>query len=211
MQQLFSLSALMFRQLIAVVLLCVASTVPLYGEEPPIDEKAARALLEAKDLKSLDQLSAKATQRDEALRAVYQARRLALNSTREEELRFLAALPDSEAKLSRVYQLTYPSPSGLGEDPRIGDVVYGMFERAARLSHKHGSGHRRVLRICLFSDGELAETAWEWCSWLVKVDPKKALNAIGSLPVEDQRRVCGDVKIERLTAKEVVEKCTLDL
>lgn len=211
MQQLLSLSALMFRRPFVVVLLCVASTMPLYSDGPPIDENAVRALLEAQDLKSLDQFFAKATQGDEALRAVYRARRLALNSTREEELRFLEALPDSEAKLWRVYQLTYLSPSGLGEDPRIVDVVYGMFERSARLSQKHGSGHHRVLRICLFTDGELAEPAWEWCNWLVKADPEKALSAIRSLPAEDQRRMCGDVRIERLTAKEVVEKCTSDL
>lgn len=211
MKQLFSLRVLMLRRPLAVVLLCFASIVPLYGKEPPIDEKVVRALLEAKDLKTLDQLFAKAAQGDEALRAVYRARRLALNNTREEELRFLEMLPDSEAKLWRVYQLSYPSPSGLGEDPRIGDVVYGMFERAARLAQKHGSGHRRVLRICLFSDGELAETALEWCNWLVKTDPERALSAIRSLPVEDQRRMCGDSRIERLTAKEVVEKCTSDL
>src|SRR5688572_19161027 len=61
--------------------------------------------------------------------------------------------------LWRVYQLTYPSESRLGEDPRIADIVYGMFERAARYAQKYESGHRRVLQLCLFSDGELAETA----------------------------------------------------
>lgn len=208
MRRLFLLPILLLRCPFAVLLLCFISTAEIHSQEPPIDEEAVRALLEAKDLKVLDRISAKAAaQEDEALRAVYQARRLALSKTREEELRFLEALPDSETKLMRVYQLTYPSASGLGEDSRVGDVVYGMFERAARLAKKHGSGHRRVLRICLFSDGELAETAWEWCDWLVKNDPQRTLSAIRSLPVEDQHRMCGDVRIELLTAKKVVEQC----
>jgi hypothetical protein len=201
----------MRRWSLVVALLCFASTAQIYGKEPPIDETSVRALLEAKDLESLDRISAKTSQGDAALRAVYRTRRLALNNTHEEELRFLEALPDSAPRLWRVYHLTYPSISGLGEDSRIGDVVYGMFERAARLAQKHGSGHRRVLRMCLFSDGELAETAWEWCDWLLRADPERVLSAIRSLPLADQRRICGEVSVERLTAKEVVEKCSSDL
>jgi hypothetical protein len=195
----------------AVTLLCIASPARVYGKEPPIDETSVRALLEAKDLESLDRVFAKTSQGDAALRALYRTRRLALNNTPEEELRFLEALPDSESRLWRVYHLTHPSPSGLGEDSRIGDVVYGMFERAARLAQKHDSGHSRVLKMCLFSDGELGETAWEWCDWLLRAAPERALNAIRSLPVEDQRRMCKDVSIEGLTAKEVVEKCSSGL
>ncbi|HTG37159.1 MAG TPA: hypothetical protein VLB76_29940 [Thermoanaerobaculia bacterium] len=211
MKQRFPQNLSILRWPLAVGLLWLASPAQIYGEEPPIDEAAVRALLEAKDLKSLDRLSAKLSKEDAALGAIYRTRRLTLNNTYKEELRFLDALPDSAPKLWRVYHLTYPSPSGLGEDSRIGDVVYGMFERAARLAQKHGSGHRRVLQICLFSDGELAETAWEWCDWLLKADPERSLRSIQSLPVEDQRRMCGDVSIKGLTAREVVEKCSVDL
>lgn len=211
MKHLVSPRASIFWRLLAVLALCLAPTLQIQGSEPPVDEKAVRALLEAKDLESLDRLFAKTAQGDEALKAVYQARRLALSNTRAEELRFLESLPDSEKKLLRVYQLTYPSSSGLGEDPRVGDVVYGMFERAARLARKHGSGHRRVLRLCLFSDGELADVAWDWCDWLVTNDPQRALDSIRTLPAEDQRRMCGDASLEKLTAKGVVEKCVSDL
>ena len=211
MRQPFPLSFSMLRWSLTIGLLCFGSTAQIYGKEPPIDETSVRALLDAKDLEALDRISAKTSPGDAALRAIYRTRRLALNNTQEEELRFLEALPDSEPRLWRVYHLTSPSPSGLGEDSRIGDVVYGMFERAARLAQKHGSGHRRVLRLCLFSDGELAETALEWCDWLLKADPERALTAIRSLPAEDQRRLCGDVNIKRLTAMEVVEKCSSGL
>lgn len=211
MKNLFSLRASIFWRLLAVLALCLAPTSQIQGNEPPVNEKAVRALLEAKDLESLDRLFPNTAQGDEALKAVYLTRRLALSNTRAEELRFLESLPDSEKKLWRVYQLTYPSSSGLGEDSRVGNVVYGMFERAARLARKHGSGHRRVLRLCLFSDGELADIAWDWCGWLVTNDPQRALNAIRTLSVEDQRRMCGDANIEKLTAKEVVEKCVSDL
>ena len=189
----------------------ISLVVALVSLAPPsVDEAAVRALLEARTLESLEGVF-KAAGEDEALKAVYYARRLALNDSREEEVGYLESLPATEKALWRVYELTYPSESKLGEDPRIGDVVYGMFERAACLAKKHESGHRRVLQLCLFSDGELAETAWEWCHWLVQQDSEQALAAIRSLPIEDQRRMCSGESAEGLTVKEAVQKCVTDL
>jgi hypothetical protein len=99
----------------------------------------------------------------------------------------------------------------LGEDPRIGDVVYGMFERAAHYARKHGKGHRQVLQLCLFSDGELAEIAWEWCGWLLHEDTERALAAIQSLPAKDQQRMCSGEKAEKFTAKDAMQKCITGL
>jgi hypothetical protein len=177
------------------------------GGEPAIDESSVRALLEARDLESLDQAFSKAAREDEALKAIYRVRRLVFNDSREEELRFLEALPSTWRELWRVYELTYLSESRLGEDPRIGDVVYGMFERAARYAQRYGSGHRRVLQLCLFSDGELAETAWGSCDWLLVHDSERTLAAIRSLPVEDQRRMCSGETAEGLTVEDAVRKC----
>ena len=194
-----------------VTLVCLVPATRGHGGEPSIDEAAVRALLEARNLQSLDRVFAKAAREDEALKAVYQARRLVLNDSRKEELRFLEALPATSNGLWRVYQLTYPSASKLGEDPRIADVVYGMFERSARYAQKYKSGHRQVLRLCLFSDGELAEAAWEWCDWLLRQDPESTLAAIRSLPIEDQRRMCSGKTAEGLTVKEALQKCATDL
>jgi hypothetical protein len=197
--------------IVVVTLVYLSPAMQVYGGEPPIDEASVRALLEAKNLESLDQVFAKATREDEALKAIYQARRLVLNKSREEELRFLGTLPATNKGLWRVYQLTYLSESKLGEDPRIADVVYGMFERAARYAQRYGSGHGRVLQLCLFSDGELAEVAWEWCDWLIQHDSERTLAAIRSLPVEDQRRMCSGETAEELTVKEAIQKCATDL
>jgi len=177
------------------------------GGEPAIDESSLRALLEARDLESLDRVFSKAAREDEALKAIYHARRIALNDSREEELRFLEALPATAKGLWRVYQLTYLSESKPREDPRISDIVYSMFERAARYARRYGSGHRRVLQLCLFSDGDLAETAWEWCDWLLLHDSERTLAAIRSLPIEDQRRMCLGETAEGLTVEDAVRKC----
>ena len=192
-------------------LVCLSPAMQVHGGAPSIDEASVRALLDAKDLESLDQAFSKVAQEDEALKAIYRTRRLVLNDNREEGMRFLEALPATERGLWHVYQLTYPSESRLGEDPRIADVVYGMFERAARYAKKYESGHGRVLQLCLFSDGELAETAWEWCNWLLRHDPERALAAIRSLPIEEQRRMCSGEKAESLTVEEAIQKCVIDL
>jgi hypothetical protein len=197
--------------IVVMTLVSLSPAMQAHGGEPSIDEASVRALLEARSLESLDHVFSKAAREDEALKAVYQARRLVLNNSRGEELRFLEALPATERGLQRVYELTHPSESKLGEDPRIADVVYGMFERAARYAQRYKSGHRRVLQLCLFSDGELAETAWEWCDWLLQHDSERALAAIRSLPIEDQRRMCSGETAEGLTVKEAIQKCATDL
>lgn len=201
---------LFLMRVVVVTLASLSPAMPLQGGDPPIDEASARALLGATNLESLDHAYSKAAREDEALKAIYHARRLVLNASREEELKFLEALPSTEKALWRVYQLTYPSESNLGEDPRISNVVYGMFERGARYAKKHESGHRRVLQLCLFSDGELAETAWDWCDWLIQEDPERALAAIRSLPAEDQRRMCSGETVEGLPAQEAIQKCAAD-
>jgi hypothetical protein len=198
-------------QIVVVTLVSLSPAMQVHGGEPSIDEASVRALLDARNLESLDHVFSAAAREDEALKAIYQARRLVLNDSREEELRFLEALPATERGLRRVYQLTYPSGSKLGEDPRIADVVYGMFERAARYAQRYESGHKRVLELCLFSDGELAETAWEWCDWLLQHDSERTLAAIRSLPIEDQQRMCSGETTEGLTVKEAIQKCTTDL
>jgi hypothetical protein len=195
-----------FLGLSVVSILCVAPVGPARAEEPPVDEAAVRGLLDAKDLGALERAFAGAP-RDEALTAVYRTRRLALRRAPGEEEQFMSSLPATPESLWRVYRLTDPSPSNLGEDPRVGDIVYGMFELAARIARKRGSGHRRVLELCLFSDGELAETAWEWCDWLLKRDPEKSLAALRTLPEEDQRRMCGGVTAKEISSREVWKKC----
>jgi hypothetical protein len=183
---------------------------PARSEEPQVDEAVVRGLIEARDVKSLDHAFAGAP-KDDALTALYRTRRLALHRTRDEEERFMGSLPANQESLWRVYRLTLPSPSNLGEDPRVGDAVYRMFDRAARIAHQRGSGHRRVLELCLFSDGELAETAWEACDWLLKHDPEKSLAALRTLPEKDQRRMCGGLTAKKLSAREVWAKCRSDL
>jgi hypothetical protein len=198
-------------RILAVALVCLSLAMKAHGEERPVNEVSVRALLDAKDQKSLDQVFSKAAREDEALKAVYRNRRLVLNPGSEEELRFLEGLPATEEGLWRVYQLTHPSDSKLGEDPRISNVVYGMFERAAHYAQKHGKGHRQVLQLCLFSDGELAETAWEWCGWLLHEDSAKTLAAIQSLPAKDQQRMCSGEKAEGFTVKDAMQKCITGL
>ena len=197
-------------RIIAITIGSLSPAMQAHGGEPPIDEASVRALLEARNLETLERVFSKVAREDEALKAIYQARRLVVNPSRKDELRFLETLPATRSGLWRVYQLTYSSESRLGEDPRIADVVYGMFERAALYAQKYESGHRRVLQLCLFSDGELAETAWEWCDWLLQHDSERTLAAIRSLPIEDQRRICGG-PAEGLTVKEAIQKCAVGL
>jgi len=172
-----------------------------------LDEALVRKLLDTKSLKALESATPKEALQDPALLALYRARRLALNKTAEEGHAFLGALPKTEKELNRVFVLTHlelyrTSPY----DVALADVTYGMFERAARLAHTLKTGHEQVFKLCLWSDGEVAEMAWEWCDWLHVQDPARSFAAIRALPVEEQKRICG-VPIETLTVKEAVSEC----
>ena len=166
-----------------------------------------RSLFEAPNVKELDRAYFVMRTTAADLAAVYQSRRLDLSPSQEEEIAFLHSLPTTEEQLSQVYSLTYDSL--FSDDERVLNVVYGMFERSARLARKRGIEHQRFISLCLLADGELAENAWEWFDWLLLNDTERTIAAIRELPLEDQRRICRDADLGTMRPEEAREKCAI--
>jgi hypothetical protein len=174
------------------------------------DEELVSRILKAKSLTTLESAIPKAALQDPALRVLYSIRRLELHKTVEEERAFLAALPKSENELERVYALSYLEQYRGHENSTLGDAAYEIFELAARSAHKLKTGHQRVFELCLWSNADSGEIAWEWCDWLHVQDPSRAYTAIKALPLEEQKRICG-APIESFTVKEAVRKCRSEM
>jgi hypothetical protein len=170
-----------------------------------VDAQAVRALIAATDLASLDARYATANSGDLAMLAVYRKRRLDLNPTTREQDTYLASLPATQDDLERVYTLV--DSHDLCGDAYVQDVFYGMFERAATLAKKRAVGHEAFVRLCLLTDGEVAESAWDWFDWLLQNDTRRALAAIRKLSPMDQRRICRNAELGHITLEEARQKC----
>lgn len=156
------------------------------------DVAVAERLVAARTVAELDRIK---IGQSVPLRALYRSRRLTLNPSAAEERRFLRSLPKTRDELLCVYALTYPRE--VSETNEVSEAVYGMFRRAARIARKLGIGHDRVLQLALWTDGELAYSSWEAFDWLLEYDHELAVAALKRLPRAEQRRVCGDVPLER--------------
>lgn len=174
-----------------------------------IDAQAVRSLLTATDAATLDSRFSQLRTDDPALVATYRRRRLHLDPTQEEELRYLQSLPTTREELSRVYTLI--DSSALCGDPNVSDIVDGMWARAARLVTKNGVGHLAFIRCCLLTDGYVAEDAWDMFDWLLDQDAKRTVAAIRELSPEDQKRICGDADLQHISAAEARKKCASGL
>jgi hypothetical protein len=126
-----------------------------------------------------------------------------MNRTGEEERRYFRGLPRSDEELWCVYRLTHPGP--LFNTVEVGRTVHEMFDRAARLSRKLGFGHDRVIQLALWSDGELAYSAWDAFDWLLVNDPELTVAALRKVP-EGERRMC-EGPIDGLTVRATVARC----
>jgi hypothetical protein len=196
---------------LAVFALCAATAGPLLAAGRELsgpDIALIQRLLEAKAVRPLDELFPPAPSTHPAVKAVYRWKRLKLAPGDAEELRYLQGLPASRDDLWSVYALTYIDAFEGNTD--ITNVVYGLFERAASLAHKHHQAYRRVFELCLESDGELAEAAWKSCGWLLQHAPAPSLAVFRGLPPADQKRICPDTDVRRLTPAEAAKRCLAD-
>jgi hypothetical protein len=174
-----------------------------------VDAKAVRSLLTTADAASLDSRFAQLRTDDPAIIATYRRRRLQLDPTKQEEVRYLQSLPATREELSRVYTLV--DSRDLCGDRIVSDIVDGMWARAARLVRKHGVGHEAFIRRCLLTDGYVAEDAWDVFDWLLKHDTMRTVAAIRKLSSEDQKRVCGDADLQHISAAEARKRCASGL
>jgi hypothetical protein len=170
-----------------------------------IDIRAVQGLIGAEDVAALDALFAKCNAREPALVAVYRKRRLALRPTDDEERTYLRSLPTTKADVRRIYELTHCRD--ISEDPRIADVVYGMFGTAADLVKKHGTYHRRFITLCVLTDGEVGESAWNAFDWLLEHDTDRTVAALRSLPKDVRTRICNAHDPRDLTKREAATRC----
>ena len=171
------------------------------------DVASARRMIEAKHVRELDDAFMAARRRDLPLIALYRSRRLSLNPTKAEELRYLRSLPKTRDELFCVYRLTYPR--AISETPEVAEAVYNMFDRAAALAHENRLGYGDVLRLALWADGELGEVAWDWYAPALEGDPAMMSAAIRQLPLDDQRRLCGG-SVRSFSAQDFVLRCQRD-
>lgn len=169
-----------------------------------IDAGEVRAFIEATSLAGLDAAWQRSNHADAALSALYHRRRLDMNPTRDEELRWLQTLPATQADLDRVYQLTYTA--GVCESAAVSATVYDMFETATRLAKKFGFQHGRVLSLCLFSNPEVGEVAWPACDTLLQEDPHLTVAALRKLPRALRMRYCG-TDPRRLSEAAILSRC----
>lgn len=161
----------------------------------PIRVDVARQLTEATTLTALDAAAAGLGENEIALRALYRTRRLDMNPTAEEERRYFDALPRSEAEFWCIYKLDQSEPS------------CGIFERAPRIVRKLGIGHDRIIDLTMWSDGEVAEHAWDAFHWLLENDPQLMAAALKRYP-QDRLRGCDETLTAEMSAAEVVRRCS---
>ena len=189
-----------------LVFAVACAAIPIAAAEcgrPPDAE--VQMLLSAQNVEELDRAAA-TSGGHLAVRALYRTRRYAFVATDAEARRYFKALPRTDRELWCVYTLTWPGDWAGQQE--AGDAVYGMFERAARIARRLGTGHDRVLRLALWSDGELGYPAWDAFHWLLMNDPELTVAAIRRLPASEQKRVCdGSVVDDGLVVREVVKRC----
>jgi len=163
----------------------------------------------ATSLATLDNQFAHVDQHDLALVAVYRKRRLVLSATKDEQIRYLESLPTTRSELSRVYALT--DSQGICEDPFIIDVVYNMFDTAARIVRGRGRFHRRFIGLCDLTDGEIGEVAWPAFNWWLKKDTARTVAALRSLSKETRTRLCDGQDPIDLTDRDAAKQCRSEL
>lgn len=190
--------------ILALTLLLPPASLFANGGCEDFEAEAAQRMIAASTVRQLDDAFTAARHRDLPLIALYRSRRLALNPTAAEELRYFRALPKSEDELFCVYRLTDPGP--MGNAPAVDETVYAMFDRAAAIARKHELGYTRVLRLALWADGELAAGAWGWYDAIMRDDRARLVAAIRKLPAGEQRRLCGGV-VRSLPARAIAERC----
>ncbi len=183
------------------LLLAVSAYADCVGSS--VDAPVARALLDAPSIDRLDRAYENADSRDAALRALYRHLRLTLNPSAAEEMRFVRGLPTSEAELNRVYALV--DTHGLCDNPLVQEVVYGMFDTAARVIVHRRTGYRGFIRLCLWSNAEVGEIAWPAYDSLLDEEPRFVIAALRSLGREERMRVCDGVD-PRLISDVVAEQ-----
>jgi hypothetical protein len=171
------------------------------------DVAVAERLAHAANVEELDAAFPSTSEHhDLPIIALYRSQRLRFVPTSAEELRYLRSLPKSSSELWCVYRLTYPS--AVSDTDAVSATVYGMFDRTAAVVHEHRTGYVSLLHLALWSDGELAEVAWDWFPDMLRRDRREMITALRSLPLSDQRRICGTA-IVKLPEDEVVRRCSV--
>jgi len=194
----------MLRALAIVVIVALTSPLAADDFDCKFDEAVARRLIAARTVAQLDAAYAKARRDDVPVRALYRSRRLQLHPTFDEEKRYLDSLPKRRDDLLCIYRLTYPGP--IGESEAVTDTVYDMFERAAAIVKKRGLSYEQLLRMTLWTDGELAEIAWDWYQPALDADPKRVVAGIRRLTRKEQSQLCSGA-IDGLSVAETAKLC----
>ena len=193
--------------IIATLLFAPSASADCPGSSVP--PEAIVALANASTVAALDRAVDRFGAAHPAIRALYRRRRLALNPTKAEELRYLTSLPRTESDLSRVYELTYARD--VCELPAVSETVYGMYQTAVRLVRSHGRFHRRFIELCLLTDGEVGEAAWPEFDLLLTQDSDRTVTALRTLPLRARTSICGGKDPRDLSLKDAVNACASGL
>jgi hypothetical protein len=194
------------RAFACAALFVIVSSLAAASDCRDFDVAIANRLIAARTIAKLDAANAKAHRDDLPLRALYRSRRLELNPTREEEDRYIAALPRTRDELFCMYRLTEVEP--IKEELAVSNAVYGMFDTLQALAHKRRVGYDRLLHITLWTDGDLAESAWTWYQDAFDgEDHDRIIASIRRLAPADQRQLCGGSTVASLSAKKIAERC----
>jgi hypothetical protein len=196
---------------VLLLLACLCAGLPVRGDCPgsSVDPAPVAALVSAPDLKALDAVYQTIDHKHPALAAIYYRRRLALNPTRSEEIRYLKSLPRTQEELDRVYDLTL-TPQ-VCENAVVSDVVYGMFQIAGKLVRRHGIMHGRFIELCLFANAEVGEIAWSEFDTLLEEDPLLTLAAMRELPPDAKARLCGGSDPAHMSVREAIRRCQSEM
>lgn len=174
-----------------------------------LDRNELEALIAANDLTALDRAFKAVSNPNSAVLAVYHQKRLSLNPSRSEEIRYLKTLPQTQAEVDRIYELTH-TPE-ICEHEVVSQVVYGMYQTAARLVYRHAIHHRRFIELVLFSNAEVGEVAWPEFDQLMVDDPDLTLRALRTLPEKTRRSICAGSDPMQLTTRQALKVCHSEL
>ena len=182
------------KQVHAAVTLLLMSAARLMADEtiegPRLDRAAVLALVEAKDVHSLDR-TYKRLRPNAALDVLYRSLRLRMQPGSENEEALLKTVPKTFEEYVLYLALEDPS-MGTKAVTILSEVVDGYYERVARLTVSHHGSFEPYLRLHSFTDGYARTDSQEWLEWLFEKDRDAFRSCFQALDSDTKRGICGD-------------------
>lgn len=177
----------------------VLFALPVAGAVAASEDKVADALprdtisamVRATSVEDLERIQAAAPCRNAALAVVHAARRYELRPDVESQDDVIRAIPKNAVEFDLVYSITKTVVDGEG-DPASSDLVYGYIEYLAKAVASRGKGHRELLMLNRFADGEMLDIVQDWTAFVMRTDRERFLKAFRTVDEDTQRCFCGE-------------------